>query len=340
MTDAAHHNAYDQAFKYLADTDPHALLTLFGALPVNVPATITPLARELITSTRIPDAIYLIESGGERWIAHIEVQTRYDPEIPQRLLDYADRLRIAHNNLPVQAFLVLLTARGVPDPIPTEGVLALGRLRMSFGYTVVKLWELAADAVLAMGQTALLPLVPLMRGERSVLAKAAERLQSVTDEGQQQELQLHFLVLGGLRYDIEELIGVLGGTAMIRLEQLRESSVYQMILQEGRAEGLVQGFERGLEQGLERGLEQGLERGLEQGLERGLEQGLEQGFERGLEHERLLMTRLLQRKFGVLPSDVAARVQMLGREALERLADDLFDLPDADALAAWLNRAE
>ncbi|MFQ3640593.1 MAG: DUF4351 domain-containing protein, partial [Chloracidobacterium sp.] len=148
------------------------------------------------------------------------------------------------------------------------------------------------------------------------------------------------LVLGGLRYDIEELIGVLGGTAMIRLEQLRESSVYQMILQEGRAEGLVQGFERGLEQGLERGLEQGLERGLEQGLERGLEQGLEQGFERGLEHERLLMTRLLQRKFGVLPSDVAARVQMLGRETLERLADDLFDLPDADALAAWLNRAE
>ncbi|MFQ3582497.1 MAG: DUF4351 domain-containing protein [Chloracidobacterium sp.] len=84
---------------------------------------------------------------------------------------------------------------------------------------------------------------------------------------------------------------------MIQLEQLRESSVYQLILQQGRVEGL----------------------------------------ERGLEHERLLMTRLLRRRFGALAPEVTARIQTLGRESLERLADALFDL--ADALAVWLERA-
>jgi predicted transposase YdaD len=91
---------------------------------------------------------------------------------------------------------------------------------------------------------------------------------------------------------------------MIPLEQLRESSIYQLILQEGEAKGR------------------------------------EEGLERGLESERALVARQLRRKFGELPEDLVARVTALPREPLERLGEDLLDLSDAAALAAWLDRAE
>jgi predicted transposase YdaD len=95
---------------------------------------------------------------------------------------------------------------------------------------------------------------------------------------------------------------------MIPLEQLRESSIYQLILQEGKAEGLEQGLERGLEQ--------------------------------GLEHEREMIARLVRRKFGAPPDALVARVRALPRETLERLAEDLLDMTAAADLAAWLDRAE
>jgi predicted transposase YdaD len=108
------------------------------------------------------------------------------------------------------------------------------------------------------------------------------------------------LVPGGLRYDVATLIALLETSSMIALEQLRESSVYQLILQEGEANGL----------------------------------------ERGLESERALVARQLRRKFGELPEDLVARVRALPREPLERLGEDLVDLSDLADLAAWLDRAE
>ncbi|MFQ3582496.1 hypothetical protein J8C06_11625 [Chloracidobacterium validum] len=70
-------------------------------------------------------------------------------------------------------------------------------------------WELAASEVLAAERSSLLPLVPLMRGDRLDLARAAERLEAMMNETQRRELQLHFLVFGGLRHDVAELVGIL-----------------------------------------------------------------------------------------------------------------------------------
>ena len=44
---------------------------------------------------------------------------------------------------------------------------------------------------------------------------------------------LHFVMLGGLRYNRLDLLELIGGKMMIPLEQLRESSFYQFILEEG-----------------------------------------------------------------------------------------------------------
>jgi predicted transposase YdaD len=153
---------YDQAFKYLSETDPRALLAMLGALDADAPATVTRLPKELIVSAVIADEIFLVEADGDRWIVHIEAQTRYDPTLPVRLAQYAIRLHLAYD-LPVRTFLLLLTKRGVPEPVPTEGVIEVERLRLTFGYDVVKLWELPAAAFLETARPALLPFVPLMR---------------------------------------------------------------------------------------------------------------------------------------------------------------------------------
>ncbi len=50
-------------------------------------------------------------------------------------------------------------------------------------------------------------------------------------------MSLHFVMLGGLRYNQHDLLEMIGGTSMMPIERLRESSFYQFILEEGREEG-------------------------------------------------------------------------------------------------------
>jgi hypothetical protein len=44
---------------------------------------------------------------------------------------------------------------------------------------------------------------------------------------------MHFLMLGGLRYNRVDLLELIGGKSMIPLEQLKESSWYQFVEEEG-----------------------------------------------------------------------------------------------------------
>jgi predicted transposase YdaD len=84
-----------------------------------------------------------------------------------------------------------------------------------------------------------------MRGGQAELEVGAQRLGAVSDERRQQELSLHFLVLGGLRYNREDLLDLIGRKGMIPLDQLRESSFYQLIAEEGLKEGREQGLQQG-----------------------------------------------------------------------------------------------
>jgi hypothetical protein len=47
---------------------------------------------------------------------------------------------------------------------------------------------------------------------------------------------MHFLMLGGLRYNRVDLLELIGGKSMIPLEQLKESSWYQFVAEEGKLE--------------------------------------------------------------------------------------------------------
>ncbi len=73
----------------------------------------------------------------------------------------------------------------------------------------------------------------------------------------------------------------------------------------------------------------GMERGLEQGRQEGLEQGLQEG-------QLALVSRMLQRRFGPLPSKMGARLKKLACNQLGSLAEALLDFRSKADLEAWL----
>jgi flagellar biosynthesis/type III secretory pathway protein FliH len=107
-------------------------------------------------------------------------------------------------------------------------------------------------------------------------------------------------------------------------------------MRQGLEQGIAQGLEQGIAQGLERGLEQGIEQGIAQGLERGLERGIEQGIER----EKVLIIRLLKRKFGDegINVDLEARIMALKIDVIERLGEEILDFSTIEDLVKWLKK--
>ena len=69
-------------------------------------------------------------------------------------------------------------------------------------------------------------------------------------------MSLHFLMLGGLRYNRADLLDLIGRKSMIPLEQLKESSFYQVIEEEGMKKGLMKGREEGREEGELKGVKE------------------------------------------------------------------------------------
>ncbi|MEW6349229.1 MAG: Rpn family recombination-promoting nuclease/putative transposase [Thermodesulfobacteriota bacterium] len=71
----------------------------------------------------------------------------------------------------------------------------------------------------------------------------------------------------------------------------------------------------------------------------GLKQGIREGRQEGRQEQAAsLAVRLLKRKFGSLDPAAEARIQHLSLEELERLGEELLDLPSEAALREWLDR--
>ncbi|OSO89826.1 hypothetical protein B7O87_11855 [Cylindrospermopsis raciborskii CENA303] len=120
-------------------------------------------------------------------------------------------------------------------------------------------------------------------------------------------------------------------------EEIRK---FSQPIQEGVMQITTSWMRQGLEQGLEQGIAQGLEQGIAQGLEQGITQGLEQGITQGLEREKVLVIRLLKRKFGdkSIDIDLEARIMALKIDVIERLGEEILDFSTVEDLVEWLKQ--
>lgn len=225
---------YDTAFKRLADQDPEALLRLVGALPPG--ATVRVLPREISAPALATDQPYEVIGENLHYIAHLEEQTRWRQDVPQRIVEY-DALFWINFHLPVRSFVLVLIPDGLPLDAPTECVVEADGLTLIARFTIVRLWELSAADALAQGRESLLPFIPLMLGGAVELERCAREVARIADEAQQREVALHFVMVGSLRYNRENLLNLLGRMTMIPQHVLRETPYFQFIIEEGREEG-------------------------------------------------------------------------------------------------------
>ena len=125
-------------------------------------------------------------------------------------------------------------------------------------------------------------------------------------------------------------VNMMGGVAMTLYQAMVNRYVIPVIERhksEGREEGLAEGLERGMKQGMQQGMEQGMEQGMRQGKRQGMRQGRVDG-------ERVVMERLLRRRFGSLSPEIEERVAEASAADLEAWADTLLD---ADTLEDVFN---
>ena len=113
-----------------------------------------------------------------------------------------------------------------------------GREYLRFDYSVVRLWELPADQLLA-GGVGLLPLALLTDDAAPRLPQIVSRIADrfAADAVPQSTRDLLWtcgFILMGLRYDDSVAVPLLQG-----VRNMRESTTYQAILREGRDEGLL-----------------------------------------------------------------------------------------------------
>ena len=234
---------FDDAFKDLSEFDPEALLLLLGAITPDEHAVIEPLSRELRAAKQIADQPYLIRSERGERIAHVEAQTQYQGNEPDRLLDYGLYLWLTYQReYPVESYLLVLSRKNAPAQIPSSHTVQAGSLRLTINYRVLGLWQLSATAALALQREELLPFIPLMEGGPQVLETVAEQVNALPEDSRRGGLAMSFFALGSLQYDPIQLLSLIGRDPML-LRLIKETPGYHILCDMARADGREEGRE-------------------------------------------------------------------------------------------------
>ena len=274
---------FDNTCKYLSETYPDRFVTwLFGTTPESIEVLKTELSIEPIR------ADFVAHLPAQQRLLQIEFQVKgeTDPPLPLRMLDYWIRLHRSYR-LPVTQFLVMLKYSSAAAEVESEFHLEGTR----HCYQVVRMWEQDPEPLLQ--DTVLLPLAVLCAAENStqLLGRVAEEVSKIEEPEQRQVISNCTQLLAGLRFK-KDLI-----RQLFREGIMRESVIYQEILEEGR----------------------------------------EEGREEGKQEEALAYTmRLLTRRIGTVEPQLEAQLRSLTTQELEDLGEALLDFSELTDLDAWL----
>jgi predicted transposase/invertase (TIGR01784 family) len=291
--------SYDNLCKVLSEKYPDRFATwLLGEEYSN--SDIKVLKAELSIEPIRADSVTLLRTKDQ--ILHIEFQVLVasKPPLPLRLLDYWVRLYRQYG-VPIIQIAILLK----PTKQEVEDTFAVGTTRHSF--QIIKMWE--QDPLPLLQDEALLPLAVLTATTKptQLLEQVDTAISRIEEVDKRKDVAACAKIMAGLRYKKTLIEG------LFREPMMRESVIYQDILQEGRQEGR------------------------QVGLQEGRQVGLQEGRQVGLQEEAIaLVLRQLNRKIGVLDAQVVDRISNLGITQLEDLAEALLEFSHLSDLDNWL----
>ncbi|MEM8640748.1 MAG: Rpn family recombination-promoting nuclease/putative transposase [Cyanobacteria bacterium P01_G01_bin.54] len=231
---------YDNLCKYLIETFPED----FAAWLLGEPVKLDRLSPEELSSEPIR-ADTLIVFQGQDVILHVEFQTRPDKTMSFRMLDYFVRLYRKFPSKRIHQIVVYL------DPT-TSSLVYTNSFKVGSTYhkfQIIRLWEQPKDQFFA--SPGLLPFATLAQypdaAAEQVLRDVAQQIEAVDNPKTRSNLTAAAATLAGLKLEKELIYKIL------RSDVMRESVIYQDILQMGRQEGRQEGIEEGRQEGIEEG---------------------------------------------------------------------------------------
>ncbi|MBD2448054.1 Rpn family recombination-promoting nuclease/putative transposase [Nostoc sp. FACHB-152] len=227
---------FDNVCKFLAES----FSTDFATWLLNEPITLTELSpSELSLEPIRADALILLQS--DEIVLHLEFQTKPKVEIPFRMCDYRLRVYRKFPRKQMRQFVIYLQPSDSELVYQTEFVLENSWHR----FNVIRLWEQPTE--IFFNSPGLLPFATLSQTDDQgrTLEQVAEAIQAINDTRIRSNVAASTAVLSGLVLNKDVIKKIL------RSDIMRESVIYQDILQQGLKEGFEQGIEQGIEQGLE-----------------------------------------------------------------------------------------
>jgi predicted transposase YdaD len=225
---------FDATLKELVQAHPADWLAMLDESPSGPVEILTP---DLSTLTAFTDIV--LRTGGS--LLHLDFQSGPDPTLPRRILLYNVLLHDGYG-VPVHSVVILLRPRA--DRGDLTGTLSYaarpGRGKLEFAFEVIRLWQMPVEQLLASG-LGTLPLAVLgqMPGGQTpdealpeVIARLVQRIEEEAPLEQGPILLTASFVLTGLRVSQQRVLELFQG-----VRKMRESTAYQAILDEGRAEG-------------------------------------------------------------------------------------------------------
>ena len=202
------------------------------------------LSGEFQFITRATDVLLRVKSEQEgEFLSLTDLQLNYDANMARRLAAYAALAREKYR-LEVHVAVVYLRP-------PPKGTILVEAFHSKFmgqtahqDFQVVRLWELDAEAALALGNPALIPFIPLMYGGNTeqMLRRCIAK---VHEEPNAQELEMALAMFASIVMK-EGLVKQIVGWSM---NILKESPLYQELTALAREEAYEEGREEGREEG-------------------------------------------------------------------------------------------
>lgn len=229
---------YDATLKELIDNDPDDWVKLV-ARAIGLPETVRaePLDADLSTVSPQADKLFRL-SGPIDALLHLELQSSWDGELPDRALLYSV-LAERRFQLPIYTVVVLLHPQAQASSLTGSLVRCHpdGTTYLTFQYLVLRVWEMSAEELFT-GGFGTLSIALLTDEAADNLAAALSRFNSrveseIVEPSRRERARMAAYILMGLRYD-DALLDHLFHEAT----KMKESSTYQKILREGKQEGM------------------------------------------------------------------------------------------------------
>ena len=193
------------------------------------------------------DILYEASLDGKRMLVHIEFQRYDDEKMARRVLEY-NVYATTRYDCPVVSFVIYLKKAGKVVESPLVQRLP-GRMEIwRFNFMNVKLWEVPTEMLRQVQSVGILPLLALTReGYRPEVIDEALRgiEQSIADRSVKDNLLTITLTLATLVLDGAASQDWLRKRFYMYHDLIRDTEIYQIIMQEGLDKGVQLGRQEG-----------------------------------------------------------------------------------------------